>query len=153
MLLSLAPISLASQSQSWTEDRRTGGGRGGWKGKGTGSLPWFFFHSSAPDWIFFSSLCLLSTWCCSVEGKEEKPSSQAPRLRYFVSFIWRRNTVAWCDLMVGGWDGETGGEDGCASGGRHQEQSEGVEATSLAVMEDDVLWSNGSCVCVCVCLS
>ena len=59
-------------------------------------------------------------------------------------------------------DGEAGGEDGCASGGRHQEPSEGDGGTSLAVMEADVLWSNGSCVClpesvclsqVCLCLS
>lgn len=61
-------------------------------------------------------------------------------------------------------DGEAGGEDGCASGGRHQEQSEGDGGSSLAVMEADVLWSNGSCVCmsesvclryacVCLCLS
>ncbi len=51
-------------------------------------------------------------------------------------------------------DGEAGGEDGCASGGRHQERSEGDGGTSLAVMEADVLWSNGSCVClsVSVCL-
>lgn len=31
MLLSLAPISLASQSQSWTEDRLKTAGRGGWE--------------------------------------------------------------------------------------------------------------------------
>lgn len=53
MLLSLAPISLASQSQSWTEDRRTGGGRGGWKEEGNVNLHCFFFHSSTPDWIYF----------------------------------------------------------------------------------------------------
>lgn len=47
-------------------------------------------------------------------------------------------------------DGEAGGEDGCAPGGRHQEQSEGDRGSSLAVMEADVLWSNGSCVYVCV---
>lgn len=45
------------------------------------------------------------------------------------------------------------GEDGCASGGRYQEQSEADEGTSLAVMEADVLWSNGSCLCLSVCLS
>lgn len=61
-------------------------------------------------------------------------------------------------------DGEAGGEDGCASGGRHQEQNEGDRGSLLAVMEADVLWSNGSCVwmsesvclryaCVCLCLS
>lgn len=50
-------------------------------------------------------------------------------------------------------DGETGGEDGCASGGRHQEQSKGVGATLLAVMEADVLWSNGNCVCLCLSVS
>lgn len=54
--------------------------------------------------------------------------------------------------MVGGWDGEAGDGDGCASGGRYEEQSEGDGGTSLAVMEADVLWSNGSCVCLCLCL-
>lgn len=49
-------------------------------------------------------------------------------------------------------DGEAGGEDGCASGGRYQEQSEADEGTSLAVMEADVLWSNGSCLCLSACL-
>lgn len=50
-------------------------------------------------------------------------------------------------------DGEAGGEDGCASGGRYQEQSEGDGGTPLAVMEADVLWSNGSCVCLCLSVS
>lgn len=50
-------------------------------------------------------------------------------------------------------DGEAGSEDGCASGGRHQEQSEGDGGTSLAVMEADVLWSKGSCVCLCLSVS
>lgn len=61
------------------------------------------------------------------------------------------------DLMIGGWDegdgdgdGEAGGGEGCAPGGRHQEQSEGDRGSSLAVMEADVLWSNGSSVFVCV---
>jgi len=47
-------------------------------------------------------------------------------------------------------DGEAGSEDVCASGGRYQEQNEGDGGTSLAVMEADVLWSNGSCVSVCL---
>lgn len=55
--------------------------------------------------------------------------------------------------MVGGWDGEAGDGDGCASGGRYEEQSEGDGGTSLAVMEADVLWSNGSCVCLCLSVS
>ena len=46
-------------------------------------------------------------------------------------------------------DGEAGAQDSCASGGRHQEQNERDEGTSLAVMEADVLWSNQSCACLC----
>jgi len=74
MLLSLAPVSLASSSQSWTEDRHTQEEeRGRWRGEGSVHL---FFSSSHQHLIGFFFLPLSPVdvvLFCGVEGRAQKP--------------------------------------------------------------------------------
>lgn len=72
MLLSLAPISLASQSQSWTEDRLKTAGRGGWE-EGNVNLHYPPPHSSTPYWIYPRGVGF-----CGLEGLEQSLRRSLP---------------------------------------------------------------------------
>lgn len=123
MLLSLALVSLASQSQSWTEDRHTGEGRRRWKGEGTVELHCLFFglflpppphSSSTPDWIFFFPP--VSCWrgvvlWTVVEGAEAPPlKGSLIEVFWFVFSLQKRHLgLLWFNGWGLGWGGRRWG--------------------------------------------
>lgn len=123
MLLSLALVSLASQSQSWTEDRHTGEGRRRWKGEGTVELHCLFFGLFLPPSLliphlhligFFFSSCLLLTWCCSVDcsGRSRSPPLKGSLIEvfWFVFSLQKRHLgLLWFNGWGLGWGGRRWG--------------------------------------------
>lgn len=114
MLLSLALVSLASQSQSWTEDRHTGEGRRRWKGEGTVELHCLFF-GLFPPLLLIPHLHLIgfffpppvSCWrgvvlWTVVEAAEAPPPLKGSLIEVFW-FVFSLQKRHWGLLWFNGW--------------------------------------------------